>query len=460
MVTPLIVSVLDADHGGLLTNLLRYPSPSPTYPFEPSLIMSQALLLRSNVTPATGVEVVIQNQETLGVKAQPPEPAEPTHPARRRGGGAGGGGQSSRGRPPPQVPRGVQGLAAGLFERAQAAGEPGASRLNNDTDVIHRSGQSDSVHRGRPEGEYSMANGDSVLIASTPQKNLPDSATAYSYFPNLPFSPTQAQRDQSGQWSSIPNSISALPRHYTPQQYPIPPPVTMPHTISSASIDSIASVKTLRDAERELAEIRLAMIGMGKAMTEWLDRLPTDTTPEVTEGLERVKESLLDAGSGDTEALVKEWGWNESLESRTNSRSATPSGGTDHLGSHAGPLVTSAGGEEETPKAPEVDVLLPPPQPSSLPATRTAGQIKPPLYLSSRQDSPSAGLTRSPALPSRPNDSTGGRQDKEVSRENENRAGTQPDPLAGLGVGIPSPGFQDGRLKSRRDITTDPLRGL
>lgn len=152
----LMVSVLDADHGGLLTNLLRYPSPSPTYPFEPSLIMSQALLLRSNVTPATGVEVVIQNQELLGVKAQPPEPVEPTHPARRRGGGVGGGGQSSRGRPPPQaqLPRGVQGLAAGLFERAQAAGKRGVKLPKIRAHGLDRSGQGDPLYSGRSEGEF------------------------------------------------------------------------------------------------------------------------------------------------------------------------------------------------------------------------------------------------------------------------------------------------------------------
>jgi len=51
------------------------------------------------------VEVVIQNHEVLGVSAQPPlrEPV-PVRP------------------PPRAPPRGVQGLAAGLFERAQAAG--------------------------------------------------------------------------------------------------------------------------------------------------------------------------------------------------------------------------------------------------------------------------------------------------------------------------------------------------
>lgn len=97
--------MLDSDHSGLLTSLLRYPSPSPLYPFSPHLILSQALLLRNSINPTAGVEVVIQNHEVLGVSPQPPL-REPV-PTRL---------------PPRPPPRGVQGLAAGLFERAQAAG--------------------------------------------------------------------------------------------------------------------------------------------------------------------------------------------------------------------------------------------------------------------------------------------------------------------------------------------------
>lgn len=90
----------------MLTNLLRYPAPSPLYPFSPFLILSQALLLRNSITPTTGVEVVIQNNDILGVKAQPPV-REP---------------EQIRNIPSRAPQRGVQGLAAGLFERAQAAG--------------------------------------------------------------------------------------------------------------------------------------------------------------------------------------------------------------------------------------------------------------------------------------------------------------------------------------------------
>ena len=66
-------AVIEADYSTLLTNLLRYPAPSSTYPFDPSLILAQAIFLRDNISPASGVEVVLQNQDLLGVKAQPPE---------------------------------------------------------------------------------------------------------------------------------------------------------------------------------------------------------------------------------------------------------------------------------------------------------------------------------------------------------------------------------------------------
>ena len=96
-----------------------------TYPFHPHPILSQALALRSNVTPAGGVEVVLQNHEILGIRASPPEGAkveeERRHqagPSRRPQGLPGRGATGS----PSQIGRGVQGLAAGLFDRAQAAG--------------------------------------------------------------------------------------------------------------------------------------------------------------------------------------------------------------------------------------------------------------------------------------------------------------------------------------------------
>ena len=92
------------------------------------MILTQALYLRNNISPAAGVQVVIQNQEVLGVKAQPPERAEDTLPPRGRGPPRAG---ASIGKTPKS---GRQGLAAGLFERAQAAGGSGVDQHQAESD--------------------------------------------------------------------------------------------------------------------------------------------------------------------------------------------------------------------------------------------------------------------------------------------------------------------------------------
>jgi TBC1 domain family protein 5 len=114
--------VIEADYPTLLTQLLHYPAPSTTYPFDPSLIISQAIFLRGNVSPASGVEVVLQNQDLLGVKAQPPERDRSDEPVRIRGQRG-----PVRGRQETQIQAqqrgaGVQGFAQGWIDRAQAAG--------------------------------------------------------------------------------------------------------------------------------------------------------------------------------------------------------------------------------------------------------------------------------------------------------------------------------------------------
>ena len=85
-------------------------------------MISQAIFLRNNISPTSGVEIVIQNQDLLGVKAAIPRSddgggSDTRGPARGRGRGSsrGGGGFGS---PRP----GVGGIAQGIFERAQAAG--------------------------------------------------------------------------------------------------------------------------------------------------------------------------------------------------------------------------------------------------------------------------------------------------------------------------------------------------
>lgn len=79
-----------------------------------------------------------------------------------------------------------------------------------------------------------------------------------------------------------------------------------------------------------MAELRLAMLGMGKAMSEWLDvlhnsrqQMEESERENAWKGLERVKDTLIDGAEKDVDEIVKEWGWHEGLEA-SSSRSSTP----------------------------------------------------------------------------------------------------------------------------------------
>lgn len=68
-----------------------------------------------------------------------------------------------------------------------------------------------------------------------------------------------------------------------------------------------------------MAELRLAMLGMGKAMSGYLSSLrPPDVESggetDSWSGIQRVSDSLLEAGAGDVEDLIKEWAWHDGLE--------------------------------------------------------------------------------------------------------------------------------------------------
>lgn len=118
--------MIDADYPSLLTNLLHYPAPSSAYPFEPFLILAQALFLRSDTSPAAGVEIVIQNQDLLDVKAAPKNQEMDVNGPRShnsRFADGRGNGRTISGTVKERLQKGgMGGLAQGLFERAQAAG--------------------------------------------------------------------------------------------------------------------------------------------------------------------------------------------------------------------------------------------------------------------------------------------------------------------------------------------------
>ncbi|KAI9635956.1 rab-GTPase-TBC domain-containing protein [Dioszegia hungarica] len=361
----MLLLIRNEHYSTLLSKLLRYPSSSTQYPFSPHLILAQALFLRGNVTPAGGVEVVLQNQDLLGIRAAPPERTErDDHQPRRLNHG-----RTANTRPPPPQPYrpGVQGLAQGLFERAQAAG----------LDKTFYSTVAD-IRKNLPEG-YS------------------------SYLPNLPFSPlgTPSPRDNP-QFSSIPSSASAIPPRssfFSPPHNPISSfyPATRPEVSKRPSMDSNISIKSLRDAERDMAELRLAMVGMGKAMNEWMSAL--SVTEEVAKGdayngLGRVRDTLLDAAGCEVEDVVRQWGWHEGLEaprSRDETLSSAPSSAARPTQAEA-PPPSPTPNHFSSPETPKVSSFPTAPRPAVI-------APKPTLHLSSRDDKPSTGLSRVPLTP-------------------------------------------------------------
>lgn len=87
-----------------------------------------------------------------------------------------------------------------------------------------------------------------------------------------------------------------------------------------------------------MAEVRLAMVGMGKAMAEWLELVRSgygtpDEIAHAYKGLDRVRDSLLGAAGCDVDDLVHDWTWNEGLDthkSKSNSNTQTPLGSPRH----------------------------------------------------------------------------------------------------------------------------------
>ncbi|WWD22360.1 hypothetical protein CI109_106851 [Kwoniella shandongensis] len=469
--------LIEADYPTLLTNLLHYPAPSTTYPFEPFLILSQALFLRNNISPAAGVEIVLQNQDLLGIKASPPE-RERDETTRLRGSGRGRGmargGMSVRGGMRGGKP-GVGGLAQGLFERAQAAGLDKAF----------------------------------MSTVADLRKNLPDSATAYSYLPNLPFSPitSPSARDAAAPFSSIPNSISALPPRTfltSPSDNSTPP---RPGLQSRQSIDSQSSQKTVKDAEREMAELRLAMLGMGKAMTEWLTTLRSEGEDEdpdgekeaAWKGLDKIRDTLLDAAGSEVDEIVREWGWHDGLEA-PRSRATTPAP-NPALASEPPPVPIAApldvqiekkdspipahkgtmDFEDVTPTPPSVAVLpsmptLPvaPPITANPGPSQSALPPKPSVHLSSSRGSPATGLPRIPITAplgsgfaryepqeqtTRPSSAGWNSSSGYVNRDDRDGEVGNGDPLAGLGVSVRKPaGTASGKPNASSGV--DPLLGV
>jgi TBC1 domain family protein 5 len=129
----------------------------------------------------------------------------------------------------------------------------------------------------------------------------------------------------------------------------------------------------LKDADREIAELRLAMVGMGKTMAHWIEALEDpQTSTEVEsrqaalEGLRRLQKTLIDGATTTTNEL-KQWAWSTDLA--TPSVSSMTSGNPLETGNSTADIEFAAlhnsqnmeqnfGASDQTPT--KDDIPLPP----------------------------------------------------------------------------------------------------
>ena len=261
--------MLPSDYPGVLTLLLKYPGHAADLPLNPTLLLQQARSLRDNPSPSTGAAISLQNQETLGIPAYEPDGTESipsvSHHDSLRSRQRSAPASSPSARSPAASARGYgfESLARGFMERAQASGI------------------------------------DKTILSTVSEfrKNLPDF--------NPPTAPTFPFRTFSSEPSSDPLYDNDLP--------------------SPGQAFSSEPARTLLDAEREIAELRLVMIGMGKAMGGWLEvvhppgqsapRPPGEHVDRAWTGMQRLQESLLDGGAASTNDLARVWAWSQDLQS-------------------------------------------------------------------------------------------------------------------------------------------------
>lgn len=181
-----------------------------------------------------------------------------------------------------------------------------------------------------------------------------------------------------------------------------------------------------------MAELRLAMVGMGKAMSTYLSSLTSNSEyNDARAGLDRIRDALMDGASRDIESLMREWILLEDPTADAKSVRTGPAQ-TEGSGPPALPIVND---DQSTLKPASQAFQRPDHGPlTSLPRV--------PQTAPSRSNGSARPTSMSPA----PSPIAPGRSD----------AKTTPDPLAGLGVTVQSPIRQGDRLK-RSSPVGDPL---
>lgn len=183
-------------------------------------------------------------------------------------------------------------------------------------------------------------------------------------------------------------------------------------------------------------------------MNEWMSALPIkkDTSEgDAWKGLGRVRDSLLDAAGSEVEDMVAMWGWHEGLEATSSRDELVPSieaepgileesRKPDPPRSQAKEVLPASPIIFNSPETPKISSF--PTAPRSAPLPADPRYSKPHLHLSSRDNTPSTGLSRTPyTAPIRdPLKNEAIPSPAEMGRNETRQMAGVSDPLAGLRI--------------------------
>lgn len=314
--------ILAGDYASILTNLLRYPGNSPQLPLSIPLIIEQANMIRKDPSASTGASIALQNQETLGIA--PFVAARPVTPITTTRFGA---------------------------------------RLRKSQQQPASSGNNSSYNYGRFTTGLGLDG--HITTPSSTSSSTPTGGTGYTFeIPGMARN-LIARAQESGIDKAFLSKVSELRKNLpelaggnNPSSFPFRT-FTPPFGEGSAVSPSRGAVgdeegesaygsgrgRTLMDAEREIAELRLVMVGMGKAMAKWMatvegvgegeaggesareregipqegDQTTAENKKETKQvawaGLHRLCSGLTAGGYIPSSDLAREWAWSEHLES-------------------------------------------------------------------------------------------------------------------------------------------------
>ncbi|KAI0373274.1 hypothetical protein BV20DRAFT_1104130 [Pilatotrama ljubarskyi] len=372
--------LIPADYSSQLTCLLRYPgnaaaaggSHEETLIHHAVLLLRQALTLQMSPTPTTGVSVIQENKNMLGIPIEVPPPISP--PVRRR----------------PQLGEGRQSFTSESYARPEA----GSSKSVHSRQQSSPMGLPESLARGILERGESLGINKTVMNAvSELKRNLPDLANALG---RLPLSPQPAS-----------TAYPLSPDHSTAERPPWEP-------------------RSRFEMEREITQLRSLQTKLGDTLGWVVDTLLLDESGieddaakktvekrkrEALECLAYVRDVLKGAVTDvEDERLISEEELKRRQEKEKRQQEAARALSRKHSTPYP-PLTAAAIPIEARPQGtgarrsqdyfmPQAPGKSPPTTKAPAPVPAAASAVRPPPALSTVASAPSLGTNNAPPIQS------------------------------------------------------------